>query len=958
MKSPIQTIVIFLLFSGQLLFGQGWETTLGGLSDDFANAVLELPDGSFAIAGANGSDGGAGLWITDSEGDLILKNDYGIIDNPQFFFDIITPNEGGFAMVGTWEEPADLGNIFFVKTDIEGNIDFSKTYGGSENDKGFSVLESGDNFYVVGQTESFGTANGLRDFFLLKTNLQGDSVWLKTYGSADDEWGMKILPADNGGFHLFGGKQEGSTISTMWVQTNADGNEVETHLFEDFYFGDAIEASEGDFVLTGHTYQNGVAGAFLSIMKVDTDGNEVWFERDNRPGDECGKAIDATSDGGYITVGFSKDSLSGNEDVYLVKANSEGEFEWIKSYGGAASDRGTDVKETADGGYIISASTESFGVVQVEGYLIKTDSEGNSFSNVISGKVFHDSDNDCEFDTDERGLERWLIKIDGEKTRYVATDFEGNFSFNADTGEYDLKLIVPNANWNACLTTFSHSFDTLYGSVNFEMPVQAAYTCPILETDISTPFIRRCFENEFTVSWCNVGTELAENASVEVELDPWLEFVSADLTETMIGPNTYSFEIGDAEIGDCGEFKIYTQHDCGTDTLVQTHCVEVNILPDSICLPPNVQWDGSSIEVEAECTGDTIEFRIQNTGDDMSDPLPFIIIEDHVLLRAGSYELKSLKDTIFKEPANGSTYRLEAEQSPFHPLNTSVSAAIEGCGTNGSGTFTIGFINQYPDSDGSPFQAMECRESIGSWDPNDKSAFPRGAFDEHCIRPNTELEYLIRFQNTGTDTAFRVVIRDTLSEFLDIENIQLGSSGHAFRFETLEENILQFTFDDIELPDSNVNEPASHGFVRFKIQQIPDNPFGTEIKNEAAIYFDFNEPVITNETFHTIRETCFLEDTVSVKDLPLNNFISSVNIFPNPVNDLLNVEVEITKTFRPKIFLYNMLGQRVKEVQFSQNVLPGKAALQVTVSDLPPGTFAMVLETEQGFVSGKFVKIE
>ncbi len=965
MKNPFQitSFFLFIFLMPQFSISQGWEITIGGLQDDQGLSVLELPDGSFAVAGFSGSDlSSGGLWFVDVDGSVVSSATYpfGNVEDAQFIHDLVHLSNGGFALLGHHADTSSLikREVYLIRTNTQGDTLWTKTYGGGEDEKGFSIYENNDgSFSILGYTESFSGAGNDQDFYFLKTKpgTEGEIDIERYYGNSnDEEWGKKILPTANNGFHLFGSR---NSANTMWLQIDENGDVIgDTIIFEGFYFDDVVEDPDGNLVMTGHTYPSGPF-AQLSIMKIDLDANILWDTCYGGSGEDCGKAIENTLDGGFIITGMLTDSLSGNTSVYLVKTDKDGNLEWEQTFGGSEFESGTDVEQTDDGGFIISGITRSFGAGGDDVYLIKTNAQGEAFSNVISGQVFYDEDDDCLLDAGEIGLEHWLIKIENDKTFYTNTDFEGNFSIQVDTGTYNIELIIPNANWTACFSSFTYESDTLYGAGHFEMPVQAAFTCSVLEVDIGTPFLRRCYPNTYTVSWCNVGTELAENASVEVILDPWLTFDSAGLIETLIAPNTYSFDIGNVDIGDCGAFQIHTTHDCSTDTLGQTHCVEVNIFPDTICLPPNVQWDGSSIEVEANCEGDSVEFRIHNIGDDMDQALPFIVIEDHVLARTGSYELVSLGDTIIKEPANGNTYRLETEQPQFHPTSTSVATAIEGCGTNGTGTFSIGLVNQYPDSDGSPFQSIDCRENIGSWDPNDKQAFPVGFKEDHLLCPNEELEYLIRFQNTGTDTAFRVVIRDTISEFLDVENIQLGTASHDYRFEIVEENILKFVFDNIELPDSNVDERASHGFVRFKIQQIPDNPFGTEIFNSAAIYFDFNEPVITNETFHVIGENEFCK-LISTKEIPYNNFISSINLFPNPASNYLNVEVDITKTFRPKIFIYNMLGQEVKAVRFLQNVHPGRAALQVPVRDLPKGTFVMILETDKGFISQKFVKME
>jgi uncharacterized repeat protein (TIGR01451 family) len=129
----------------------------------------------------------------------------------------------------------------------------------------------------------------------------------------------------------------------------------------------------------------------------------------------------------------------------------------------------------------------------------------------------------------------------------------------------------------------------------------------------------------------------------------------------------------------------------------------------------------------------------------------------------------------------------------------------------------------------------------GSYDPNDKSVLPEGKIPFFT----NELDYLIRFQNTGTDTAFKVVVVDTLPSNVDVFTMKTVSSSHPYTV-SLKKNIVTFTFDNILLVDSFKNEKLSHGFVRFKIAPKQGMKIGDSIYNKAAIYFDFNKPIITN----------------------------------------------------------------------------------------------------------------
>ncbi|MGH1433616.1 MAG: FG-GAP-like repeat-containing protein [Lewinella sp.] len=146
-----------------------------------------------------------------------------------------------------------------------------------------------------------------------------------------------------------------------------------------------------------------------------------------------------------------------------------------------------------------------------------------------------------------------------------------------------------------------------------------------------------------------------------------------------------------------------------------------------------------------------------------------------------------------------------------------------------------------------------------AYDPNDKQVYPNRSeqlpFTENYTLFDEKLMYTLRFQNTGTDTAFNIVLRDQLSEDLDWATFTPGSSSHPYEATLHDDGLLEFHFRDILLPDSTVNEPGSHGFVQFEISALLGLPEGTVIENTAGIYFDFNPPIITNTIGNIMVET-------------------------------------------------------------------------------------------------------
>jgi uncharacterized repeat protein (TIGR01451 family) len=310
-------------------------------------------------------------------------------------------------------------------------------------------------------------------------------------------------------------------------------------------------------------------------------------------------------------------------------------------------------------------------------------------------------------------------------------------------------------------------------------------------------------------------------------------------------------------------------------------CLQDTVAPPGPCNEP---WDHSSLSVEGECddTG-LITFTIENDGEAMVCPSEVRVYVDGELFATYYIQLGAESDTTFTFPSNGGTWILQADQHPLHPGNSRPNDHVEGCGDiegEGDGDdddndgdnddddeWQHGLVDDLPCGDESPFVDVYCGEVVGSFDPNDKQGFPGGVGETHEILPNQQLQYLIRFQNTGTAEAYNIIIRDTLDTDLNIFSVTPGVSSHEYSFTMFGERVLQWTFNNIMLPDSFSNPEQSHGFITYTVNQLPDLTDGTEITNSAAIYFDSNDPIITNTTLHTINHCVFTVINPLVTDL-------------------------------------------------------------------------------------------
>jgi len=573
---------------------------------------------------------------------------------------------------------------------------------------------------------------------------------------------------------------------------------------------------------------------------------------------------------------------------------------------------------------------------------------GGGACGAITGRVFHDEDESCTLNSGEPGLAGWIVRAEGvSDTLYGVTNDQGQYLVGVPIGTYAMKVFVPNGLWTICpgaaMATVGMAGDTVSGG---DFQVQSTYICPALTVSIGTNQLRRCFgNNSYEVEYCNQGTQAAQDAFVTLVLDPFLTALSSSIPYSNQGANVLRFELGTLDIGECGSFSIQVYVNCNA-VLGQTHCTQASIYPDTLCVPTSANWSGASLNISSLCNTDSLRFVIQNVGSGgMNGTSGYIVVEDGIMFRSGVLpplaENESMEIAV---PANGSTWRVEVGQELFNPYTAPVGLSVEGCVATSS--FSTGFVNQFPYNDEPPTVDVDCTTNIGSFDPNDKYGYPVGYGADHYVRPGTDIEYLVRFQNTGSDTAFRVEIIDTLSAWLDPATIRFGASSHPYRYDLNGEGIVHFVFENILLPDSNTNEVASHGFAKFIIKPRLDAPLETLIENTAAIYFDFNDPVFTNTTFHRLGNN-FITVGLWQPVVPEARVIA----MPNPFSEQTILEVSgLARTTGLRLQVFDLRGNVVREMESDNEFF------QLRKGDWPSGIYLFKITQNGRLVgSGKLV---
>lgn len=286
-------------------------------------------------------------------------------------------NDGGYMMFGNRTSK----NFYLVKADNLGNPVWQKAY--SPDSEGRSAQQTTDGGFIL-----FGTGfytSSLSDLFLVKTDADGNAVWKKYYGGPNSEYGNSVQQTTDGGYILAGVEDFGlHGYKLHHIKTDNLGNIQWEKTFSlnknlNFYTFTVKQTTDGGYVLFGTNDQANSGNRDFYLIKTDALGNLLWEKYYGGTGNEEGRCIQQTTDGGYILVGSTDSEGAGLQDIMLLKLDNVGNFVWKKIFGGAKLDSGISVQQTKDGGYILSGSTNGFvpPYHYVDAYMLKTDNAGN-----------------------------------------------------------------------------------------------------------------------------------------------------------------------------------------------------------------------------------------------------------------------------------------------------------------------------------------------------------------------------------------------------------------------------------------------------------------------------------------------------------------------------------------------------------------------------------------------------
>ncbi len=345
-----------------------------------------------------------------------------------------------------------LNNSLQVKNPEENPLNggWEKTFGGSDYDFGTYVMQTNDGGYIIAaETKSYG-AGGI-DFWLIKTDSDGNEEWNKTYGGSEDEWPYFILQTTDGYIITGLTRSFGAGDYDVWlIKTDANGNKIwdETYGGTGYDFAWTLSnTTDNGYVIGGATNSYGAGDFDYWMIKTDANGVEQWNKTFGTSNSELFRGMRQTDDGGYILVGFVISASPNDVYCWLVRTDADGNKLWDKKIEGKRLSGGFGIRQTNDGGFIISGETVALGFtlgpifmyISGDMWLVKTDANGTKVWDKSFGRIILESCGRCIGLTDEGGyivggftkgfgssIKQTLALPIYSKTWVVETDADGN----------------------------------------------------------------------------------------------------------------------------------------------------------------------------------------------------------------------------------------------------------------------------------------------------------------------------------------------------------------------------------------------------------------------------------------------------------------------------------------------------------------------------------------------------
>lgn len=718
-------------------------------------------------------------------------------------------------------------NDLVLKTTDGGNNWSLKRTGNSDDDLIAVYAKDKDTVFVLGPDDIDNNKFGN----YLEYSYNGGSTWTrKSTGSTNTIRSMHMWNKNKGVM----GTLTGGIFETTDGFTNYNVNWNVNNIIDMRSIKDSVIIMvglngvifrSGDY---GKTYKSITSGTTVNLMGLHFANDSI--------GMACGEkgVILYTKDAG---LSWSKMATGTNMTIYKV-------FVFNKYYAWAC-------------GYNLSGDSIDIFKFGSENYV-------ESKINTVRGSVIADVYKNCKLDAKEIGPAPILIQAT-PGPYYTYTTAKGAYEIVIpDTGKFTITAILPykyGGDKNLCDTMKSHtvsfkSFENKVFGKNFFFDSDSSIK---LDIDIATSRKRRCGVNLNTITYKNTGFKTVDSTVITLYYSPYTIIKSASQKYTK-GNETITFKTGPLAPGQSGVIYVYDSVKCDNPNIRGlSACMRVLITPQVFVTKTN--WDGSIVRTKVDCFEDSLAIiKVYNDGNKiMKDSATLDLFLDVTKVAAPKFKLESKDSIKFMMDPMGKMVFVETAVNTQHPYLQKIRVFREGCGDS-AGIVSKQQVIKHALQDYPSFEDEACVEIRDSYDPNDITVVPEGPGAKHYIDNVQRLTYKIRFQNTGTDTAYKIVVVDTLANEIDLASIEMRGSSHKFTYSLVngtKKHVIKFEFNNINLVDSFTNEKGSHGFVTFDVNLNQGLPKGTRVNNFVDIYFDFNTPVRTNTAFNTIYDTVF-----------------------------------------------------------------------------------------------------
>jgi type IX secretion system substrate protein len=782
--------------------------------------------------------------------------------------------------------------LFNINSFFAQEIEWQNTIGGNSSDYFRSISQTGDGGYILGgnswsdisgdKTEN---SQGNGDYWVVKLDASGVILWQNTIGGADWDQLIDISQTTDGGY-ILGGSSE-SSISGDKTENSQGGSDYwvvkldtsgviqwQNTIGGDFndYFQSFAQTTDGGYILGGYSNsnisgdktENSVGSFDYWVVKLDASGVIQW--QNTIGGNDADQlfSISQTTDGGYMLGGYSRSNISGDKtenslgsfDYWVVKLDASGVIQWQNTIGGNAADQLFSISQTTDGGYILGGSSLSINSGDKteikqgfqDYWVVKIDASGIiQWQNTIGGNgddLLYSisqtadggyilggwSDSPISGDKTENSqgaIDYWVVKLDAsgiivwqntiggadwDQLNAISQTTDGGFILGGSSNSVISGDKTENSNGDYCywVVKLTNRFNLIQGIEYFDLNNNNIKD-PV-EPPISYRKVHEVNTDQFAITNENGFYSM-------IVLDSGNFQVTPTLTNTYYSTTPVSYNIN---------FSSILQIDSLNDFGFQPNGV-FNDLCVSITPTGNFRSgvDASYIINYSNQGTTTINATVVfypdiNLTYVSSSIIPTTQSQDSIVFSIGSLT-----------PFSNGQIVITINLNLGLPIGSLINSSVNILPISGD-------VN--PNCNQGWWEVF----TTGAVDPNDILVSRNTIYDYELPSPPW-LEYLIRFQNTGNDTAFFVRIDNQIPIDLQLSEFEFISTSHPCSIEYQSyESTMKFTFNNILLPDSNVNEVMSHGFIRYRIKPQSILMVGNSIKNKAGIIFDYNAPVQTN----------------------------------------------------------------------------------------------------------------